>query len=240
MEKRPRRALCEEALTVCEEVEDARTEALALLRLGWMHFQRGAYREARTLVDRGLSRARAARDARTEAKALGILACLDHAAGENERSRRGYEAAIAIAREHGDSILEATQQTNMAEDLRDRGELDASRVAFEAALAIRSRLGDAYNGPITLAEYAALVHLSGDRREALAVFARAEAGLRAIPHRYQLAMLLSNRATLEAAHDADRSRADIAETEAILRDLGASDDSAPARRLRGARAALEG
>jgi tetratricopeptide (TPR) repeat protein len=147
--------------------------AWALLLMGQLLYERGAFEDAVGTLSRTLLRAKEHRNEAVEGRALLVLGEAELALGRHDASRAHLKDALAAFQRVGDHGGVATAHAVLARLLHDQGRTDASIAEFQAAVDLATRLGDAHLGATIEISLGALLHEFGHLNEARALLERA-------------------------------------------------------------------
>ena len=234
------RTLFTEAVALHRQVGNRAGEALDLCLLGASMCELGDNVEGRTIYDLALVASRESGNRRAEALTVSNLAGISLVEADLDRACELYEQALGIYREIGVQRAQANCLTNVGETLAEMGRFDEARARLEQALGLYSALGNERGTGMALAELGAVHLRTGDLEQARHCLGEGEAVLRKVDDRFQLCLLLANRAAGEAAESPALARADLAEAEAYANAMNAGPDSQLRLRIAKARLALVG
>ena len=226
------------AIDLHRSVGNRATEALDLSMFGAVLSETSGEREARTVLQAALLKSRETGNRRAEALALSNTASLSLVSGDHDAACALFEEAITIYRGLGVRRSLANGLTNLGEALSEAGSLDRAKERLAEACEHYLAIGHERGTGMALGELASVHLKAGDSAEARRCFAEGEVLLRKVDDRFQLALLLANRAGAEAAESPALARADLAAAEAYASAIGAGPDSQIRLRIARARQAL--
>ncbi len=171
-EPEPAASLLAAALDLARTLDDARAEAVALQRLGYLRYLTGNYDPALELFGKALA-LYGPRDLADRAETLSDVGLVHHRRREIEPARRSYEEALALARQAGDPLLQATALVNRAGIDEVLGNLEGARGGYEGALPLLETLGRRDRVAAVLHNLGAVARAAGDYRTALQRYQRA-------------------------------------------------------------------
>jgi tetratricopeptide (TPR) repeat protein len=233
------RAHHEAALAIHREVGNRRFEGFVLGNIGNMHFEQGRMEDARLNYEAALLVHHEVGDRRSEGIVLGNLGCLDFDLGQMEIARTHFEVALTIHREVGNRGFEATVLGNIGELHYEQGQIEQARECFQVALTIHCELGQRRLEGVIRGKLGVVLARDGKVRDARDSFSRADALLREVDDRFELARLLCARGKVElASGDADAARSALAEAETLAVAIDAGPASGLSRKIAELREAL--
>jgi tetratricopeptide (TPR) repeat protein/DNA-binding XRE family transcriptional regulator len=137
-----------EALTIhtharatAERASDRGAEAIALNRLGVVHWRQNRYREADDHLRRALALFRQVGDLAAQGHALHNLGIIYHYQGRYREAVSIHRQALAIYRETGDPVFEASTLCNLGVSEERQGRYDLAAHHHRLALAIAAETG---------------------------------------------------------------------------------------------------
>lgn len=135
------RAECEEALAICERLDDRQGQAQALHWLGIVAIEQGDRHAATELQERALARFEALGDAVHTAHAHYELGVVHRHQGDRARARALAEKALDWYERAGMRNGAANAMVSLGELARDLGDFDEAERQYRRALAIYERTG---------------------------------------------------------------------------------------------------
>ncbi len=166
-------ACADRARAVFESHGHLGDSAWALLLIGRLLYERGAFDEAVGVLSRTLLRAREHRNEVVEARALLTLAEAELALARHEASRGHLREALAAFQRAGEFRGVAKAHEVLARLLHDQGRTDASIAEFQAAVELAAVHGDSFSRARFEVSLGALLHEFGHLTEAHALLERA-------------------------------------------------------------------
>ena len=135
----------QQAIELSGEIDDKRSEAVALCNLGIVYFSQRELKQSRLLFENSLNLLTQIGDRRDSAANYHMLGCVAQELREYEEARQNYQLALAITIEFEDRYSQAVtyhQLGNVAYLLQEYKE---SRQNYQLALEIFIELGDRYS-----------------------------------------------------------------------------------------------
>ena len=135
----------QQAIELSGEIDDKRSEAVALCNLGIVYFSQREFKQARLLFEKSLNLRTQIGDRRNLAANYHMLGCVAQELREYEEARQNYQLALAITIEFEDLHSQSVtyhQLGNVAYLLQEYKE---SRQNYQLALEIFIELGDRYS-----------------------------------------------------------------------------------------------
>lgn len=169
------RALQDECLTLCRELDDRQGISFSLNDLGGIAYDQGDYGNARSLFEQSLAIKRELGDKLGIAISLEDLGAVAHQQGDYTAAQSLYEQSLVIKRELGDKMGISISLDELGRTAHDRGDHVAARSLFEQSLLIKRDLGYKYGIAICLEGLAAVARAQGSPERAARLFGAAEA-----------------------------------------------------------------
>jgi predicted ATPase len=169
------RALQDECITLCRELNDTQGISFSLNDLGGVAYDQGDYDTARSLFEQSLGIKRELGDKLGIAISLNDLGSVAHQEGDYAAAQSLYEQSLAIKRELGDKMGISISLDDLGRTAYDRGDHVAARSLFEQSLSIKHELGEKYGIALCLEGFAAVSCAQGFPERAARLFGAAEA-----------------------------------------------------------------
>ena len=172
------------------------TRARALLGLGLVRRNQGAFAEAVPWLDAARTAYRDAGQAAGEGRVLAELGRVYELRGEYAEARTLLEAGLAVAAQAGDRVLRALALNNLGNVVSQQGDYLTARALYEESLALRREGGDRRGVAISLNNLGLLADEQGAYAAARALYEESLALRRELGDRWGIAMSLSNLGTV--------------------------------------------
>jgi tetratricopeptide (TPR) repeat protein len=192
----PRRALelCEQALSLTQEVGDRTGEAATLNNMALVYQVMGQPKRALVLYEQALPIQREAGVRDGEATTLNGIAGVYYATGQLQQALALYERVLPIRQEVGDRDGEAATLNNMAAVYRETGQPQRALEQLGRVLPITLEVGDRTGEATTLNNMALVYDETGHHQQALAMYEQALSLMREVGDRAGEAATLNNMA----------------------------------------------
>jgi len=158
----PARALHEEGLTICRELDNRQGAAHALGNLGTIAALQGDYVSARTRYEESLAIRRELGERESIRPLLNNLGNVANELGDYATAQALHEESLTIAREIGDRETVAQSLNNLGILAQGRGDYAAARALFTESLEIHREIGPPLGEAANLAGLGNVAFLLGD------------------------------------------------------------------------------
>jgi tetratricopeptide (TPR) repeat protein len=215
------RALLEECLSLCRDLDFQAGIPQALNQLGDVAWEQGDTAAARHWWSTGLRLARAAGDQVNSALQLGDLGMMAFHEGDYATARSQIEESLTIYRAAHDHMGISLALSSLGTVACAQGDTACARACYEEKLALWHAVGDRAGIAATLAELGALAQKEGDLVQAQSLFAEALDLRRALGHPVDVAASLVHLGGLAVAQGDDPQAATLyGEALTVLRSHG--------------------
>lgn len=175
------------ALEFSRRTKDPRSQAIALMGLGYLDAESGKYAQAREHFGEGLGLFREAGEKWGEALMLNYLGIPDLIEGDHESARIHFEEGLAAAREAGDLVAAHQALLNLGRLALDCEDREKAADHLAEGLSIASDLRDVLNAVHFVKGLGHVAALRGENVRAVKLLGASEAAFRATgssPYRY--------------------------------------------------------